>query len=138
MRERFLALLANDTLLLYLGLFSLAFFILTLVIIPWLILQIPDDYFEEPHRHSFLGKLHHPVLRVGLLILKNVLGGCFLLLGIALLVLPGQGLLTMLLGLIMVDFPGKYRLERWFVRHKTVLRSINWLREKGNKAPIRI
>lgn len=130
--------LADDTLLLYLGLVSLLFFIITLIVIPWLILQIPYDYFAEARRQSFLDELHHPLLRLFLLILKNLLGTCFLILGIALLVLPGQGLLTILLGMILIDFPGKYHLQRWLVSKKSVLNSINWLREKGNKAPIKL
>lgn len=138
MLDRLLAYLSDDTLLLYLGLFSFLFFLLTLIVIPWLILQIPVDYFEESRRHAFLGELHHPVIRLTLLVLKNLLGVFFILLGIALLVLPGQGLLTILLGIVLMDFPGKFRLERWFVRHKTVLRSINWLRKKGRRSPIRI
>ena len=43
------------------------------------------------------------------------------------LVAPGQGLLTMVVGLLLVDFPGKYRLERWLVTRQQVWRSINWL-----------
>ena len=138
MSEFFQGILADESLLLYLGLFSLFSFIATLVIIPWLILELPDDYFAEPTRHSFLGELHHPVLRVLLIVLKNMLGASFLLLGIALLVLPGQGLLTMLLGLILIDFPGKYHLQRWLVTKKSVLHSVNWLRAKGNRGPIKL
>jgi len=130
--------LANETLVLYTGLFSLVFFIITLVIIPWLILQIPGDYFSRPERHSLLTELNHPLLKVFLLIAKNLMGYLLILLGIALLVLPGQGLLTILLGIILIDFPGKYYLERWFVSRETILRSINWLRNKGNKAPIQL
>jgi len=129
---------ANETLVWTLGVLSLLFFIITLTIIPWLILQIPDDYFTEQKRHSFLDSSHHSVLKILLLVLKNLTGAFFLLLGFALLVLPGQGLLTILLGMVMIDFPGKYRLERWFVLRKPVLRSINWLRNKGNKPPIQI
>jgi hypothetical protein len=44
------------------------------------------------------------------------------------LLLPGQGVLTILIGIVLLDFPGKYRLERWAVRHRPVYRSINWLR----------
>ena len=130
--------LGNESLVWTLGVISLFFFIITLTVIPWLILKIPEDYFTEEKRHSFLGDLHHPVLKILVLILKNLLGVFFLLAGIALLVLPGQGLLTILLGMVMIDFPGKYRLQRWFVQHKSVLRSINWLRNKGNRPPIQI
>jgi len=138
MLDRLLTLLSDETLLLYLGGFSILFFISTLIVIPWLILQIPEDYFLEASRHSFLTELHHPVIKILLLIIKNLFGVFFIFLGIALLVLPGQGLLTILLGSILLDFPGKFRLQRWFVHHHTVLHSINWLRKKGHRPPIRI
>jgi len=129
---------ANESLLLVLGIISVLFFIITLTVIPWLILQIPEDYFTEEKRHPLLNEMHHPVVKIILLILKNLAGAFFLLLGIALLVLPGQGLLTMLLGIVLIDFPGKYKLQRWFVQHKSILHSINWLRKKGNRPPIQI
>ena len=138
MLTRLKVILADETLMYYLGGFSLVFFMVTLIVIPWLILQIPDDYFLTDKRHPYLEELHHPLLRILLLILKNLLGVLFVLLGIALLVLPGQGLLTILLGIILLDFPGKFHLQQRFVQHKSVLRSINWLRKKGHRAPIRI
>jgi len=131
-------LLSDKTLVLYLGLFSLVFFFITLLVIPWLILQIPADYFHEPERHSLLSSLSHPVLRITILLLKNIFGIFFILLGILLLVLPGQGLLTILLGLLMIDFPGKFRMQRWFVSQPSVLHSVNWLRNKGKKEPIKL
>lgn len=131
-------LLSDQTLMLYLGLFSAGFFVVTLVVIPWLILQIPADYFAEPERHSLLESLEHPVLRFIILVLKNCFGVFFLLLGILLLVLPGQGVLSMLLGILLIDFPGKYHLQRWIVMHDSVLRSINWLRKKGKREPIKL
>ena len=61
-----------------------------------------------------------------------------LLLGIMLLVLPGQGILTIIVGIILVDFPMKYRLERWLVSRKKVLKSMNWLRKRANKKPLKL
>ena len=52
------------------------------------------------------------------------------------LLLPGQGVLTMLLGFIMVDLPGKYRFERWLVARPLVLRSINMLRRRAGREPL--
>ncbi len=46
------------------------------------------------------------------------------------LVTPGQGLLTLLIGLLLLNFPGKYRLERWLVRRPGVLRTLNWVRRR--------
>ena len=112
---------ANESLLLVLGIISVLFFIITLTVIPWLILQIPEDYFTEEKRHPLLNEMHHPVVKIILLILKNLAGAFFLLLGI-----------------VLIDFPGKYKLQRWFVQHKSILHSVNWLRKKGNRPPIQI
>jgi hypothetical protein len=67
---------------------------------------------------------------------KNVVGYMLIVLGITMLFMPGQGLLTVLLGIILIDFPGKYRFERWLVLRKHVLRSINWLRIRANAEPL--
>ena len=53
------------------------------------------------------------------------------------LVLPGQGILTILIGVVMLDVPGKYRLERWFVRRRGVASTMNKLRAKFDHAPLR-
>ncbi len=51
------------------------------------------------------------------------------------LFLPGQGLLTMLLGILFIDFPGKHRLEQKLIQHPKILRTINTFREKAGKPP---
>ena len=48
---------------------------------------------------------------------------------------PGQGLLTLLVGLLLMNFPGKYRLERWLVGRRGVLTALNWLRRRGGHPP---
>jgi hypothetical protein len=64
-------------------------------------------------------------------VLKNALGVVLLLGGIVMLFLPGQGLLTMFLGIVLMDFPGKFRLERYLISRGPVLKSINWIRRKA-------
>ncbi len=59
-----------------------------------------------------------------------------ILLGIVLLVLPGQGVLTILLGIAVAEFPGKYRLERWVLSRRPVLRAVNGLRRGRRRAPL--
>jgi len=56
--------------------------------------------------------------------------------GIVMLVLPGQGILTIVIGLMLSNFPGKYRLERWLVMRPRVLRTINWLRQRSKRNPL--
>lgn len=53
--------------------------------------------------------------------------------GILMLALPGQGLLTIIIGLVLMDFPGKYYAERWVISRHSILLSINWIRKKADK-----
>ncbi|MEX0964235.1 MAG: hypothetical protein WDZ52_09385 [Pseudohongiellaceae bacterium] len=54
------------------------------------------------------------------------------------LILPGQGLLTILIGVVLVDFPRKYKFQRWLISLGPVLKSANWLRRKGGREPLEI
>lgn len=115
---------------------SLLMFVGTLIALPFLVVKIPEDYFAQEHRNRELWVHHPPVLRWFLLFGKNLLGGVLVLAGILMLVLPGQGLLTILMGLLLVNFPGKYWLEKWLVTRTPVLKAANWLRKKANHPPI--
>lgn len=107
-------------------------FVASLVFVPWLVVRIPHDYFLTPRRPRSPIADHHPVLRWVGLIAKNVTGCILLLAGIAMLLFPGQGMLTIAVGILLVDFPGKHRLERRIIRTRPVLRSVNWLRRKAH------
>ena len=121
---------SNETLLWWLFLFSM---VVTLVTVPVVLIRLPEDYFLYPERHPIYPRHQNRLLRIILLMIKNVAGIIFLLIGIALLVLPGQGLLTILIGLALINFPGKYKLERWLISRPAVLKSINWIRVKAGK-----
>ena len=69
-----------------------------------------------------------------LVVLKNALGLVLVILGFIMLFTPGQGLLTLLAGSLLMNFPGKYQLERWLVLRPGVLRALNWLRHRGGHA----
>ncbi len=114
--------------------FSIVAFIGTLIAIPAILIRLPEDYFLNHHHKPWFAH-HHPVIRAVGLLTKNIVGGIFLLAGIAMLVLPGQGLLTMLLGILFIDFPGKHRLEQKLIQHPQILKAINAMREKAGKPP---
>lgn len=127
----------DETTIWYLAVFSIVSFIGTLLLVPVLVIRIPDDYFTEKKRHRWEPWAHkHPVIRWSLLIAKNILGYIFIILGIAMLVLPGQGVLTILIGILFINFPGKYRLERWVVMRAPVLNTINRLRRRAGRMPL--
>ena len=126
----------HSFLLSWLAVFSVVAFIGTLAVIPALVVRIPQDYFlhdrRPPSARSNRGILQHLVLTG----LKNVIGILFVLAGVAMLVLPGQGLLTILIGLMLMNFPGKYTLQRTLISHKTVLSAVNRLRSRAGRPPI--
>lgn len=115
---------------------SVITFVATLLIVPWVLVRLPHDYFVREERMPSKLQQSHPAIRTTLIVLKNLIGFVLLAGGIAMLVLPGQGLLTMLLGLSLIDFPGKYTLERKLVRRRAVHRTIDWVRRKRGREPI--
>jgi hypothetical protein len=72
------------------------------------------------------------------LIIKNIIGYSLILGGVMMLVLPGQGIFTIIIGLMLSNYPGKYSIERRFIAIPSILKSINWLRRKSNKPPINL
>lgn len=115
---------------------SLAMFIISLLSLPWLLSLIPVDYFKDPEPYKDHHDFRHPVIRMVVIGLKNVFGWILILAGIAMLVLPGQGLLTLVMGMLLISFPGKRSFERKLVSHPKILESINWFRRRRDKAPI--
>ncbi|QOJ19141.1 MAG: hypothetical protein HRU76_08195 [Phycisphaeraceae bacterium] len=128
-------LLDNPHLFWWLGALSAVTFLGTLILVPWLLARLPADYFAAHRPRSALRK-SHPVIRMVLLVLKNLLGVVLLAAGLAMLVLPGQGLITMLLGLSLLNFPGKFALERAIVSRPSVRRAVDWIRRKANRPPL--
>ncbi len=119
-----------------LGALSALTFIASILLIPWLIIQLPTDYFTDPSRHVSRMHQQHPLRYFAIRVLKNLLASALILAGIAMLVLPGQGLLSILIGLSISDFPGKYRVERWLVARPGIFKAINWIRKRYKKPPI--
>jgi uncharacterized membrane protein SpoIIM required for sporulation len=115
---------------------SVIMFITSILSLPYLVSLIPADYFQyaEPYRehHSF----KHPAIRFLIISAKNILGWLLIIAGAIMLVLPGQGTITLIAGLLLINFPGKRKVERKLVSNNRVLQAINWLRAKRNKEPL--
>ncbi len=124
---------SNQTLLWWLFAASLGLVLLTPIGVAWAVIRLPADYFTEHRRRPLDSWDDHRVLRYVLLVVKNLLGVVLLFAGLVMLLTPGQGLLTLAVGLILVDFPGKFRLERWLATRRTVWRSLNWLRRRAGR-----
>ena len=123
-------------LILWFGSISLFVFLFSLLSIKWLVSLIPEDYFINKKDSKI--KTSNIFIWYIVLIFKNLIGYSLILGGIMMLVLPGQGLFTIIIGLMMSNYPGKYSIEKKFIAIPAILKSINWLRRKSNKPPIRI
>lgn len=126
----------HDVLLWWLFVTSVAVFLVTPIAVVWVAARLPSDYFVRPRRRSHGWWERQPPLRIAFLVAKNVVAGLLLAAGLVMLVAPGQGLSTIAVGVILLDFPGKFRVERWLVTRKPVWRSINWLRRRAGRAPL--
>jgi len=127
-------LIAPKTLIL-LGIGSAVFFVASLIAIPILLVWMPVDYFDENRPRGWF-RTSHPIIRGTFYVVKNLIAIVFLLCGVAMLVLPGQGVLTILIGLSMLDFPGKNKLERRIIGRPQILKTINSIRMKFGKPPL--
>jgi len=127
---------SHSNLLWWIAVLSGIAFVATLVIIPALAICMPSDYFAHSKRRERLWARRHPALRWLLFLARNLLGAMLTIAGLAMLVLPGQGLLTLLIALVAMDFPRKYALERWLVTRPPIFAAINRLRARAARAPL--
>ena len=116
---------------------SVVFFVGSLIAIPFILVRLPTDFFDTRVPRRWMED-HHPVLRLLGHLVKNVVGAIFLFAGFLMLFLPGQGILTMLIGVTMLDFPGKRRMEAKMIGQPAVLSTINNMRQKFGKPPLTI
>ncbi|WP_420427604.1 PGPGW domain-containing protein [Algiphilus sp.] len=128
----------HSTLLWWLAAASVLMFVGSLIVVPWVVVRIPHDYFAHSRRPERPRQQWPLLLRLAYALLKNVVGAVLIAAGIAMLVLPGQGLITLFIGLMLLDFPGKFRLERRIVSYSSVLRAMNWLRARRGVPPLRL
>lgn len=126
---------ANGAVLGWLFALSLGSLLLTIVLLPVVVVRLPADHFvadrrERQARRGFLGWCWR--------VLKNLLGVVFALAGVAMLLLPGQGLLTILIGLLLLDFPGKRALELRLLRRPTLRAFLDRMRQRRGVPPFQL
>ncbi|SMN16923.1 hypothetical protein CRYPA_563 [uncultured Candidatus Thioglobus sp.] len=114
------------------GVISAIIFVVTLLLTPYLLGLIPADYFscENPHKLE-IKHLGHVVI----VVVKTLVGLVLFLAGIIMLVTPGQGVISILLGLFLMEFPGKRKLELKLINHNPTYKALTWLRNKAGKPP---
>ncbi len=115
---------------------SAVVFLATLIALPLIIVALRPDYFSAPHREPGPWRQRHPFAGLLVSVMKNVGGALFMMAGVVMLFTPGQGLLCMFIGLTMMNYPGKYRLERWLVVQPPIWRALTWLRDRAHVVPL--
>jgi len=110
--------------------------VVSIVVVGYVLSQLPADYFVNPAARGPIAR--HPVVRVLLAIIRNFFGVLLIALGVMMSLpgVPGQGILTILMGVMLVDFPGKHRAERWLLTRRGVLSNVNKLRKRMGKPPL--
>jgi hypothetical protein len=123
----------NESLVWWLLAISFVSLLGTLIVVPLILVRLPADYFLFPDRQGAPWESRSQYLRIPIFLAKNLSGAILVLAGILMLVLPGQGILTIIIGLVLMEFPGKYHAERWVINRPSVLTAINWIRIKASK-----
>ncbi len=107
---------------------SVVMFLVIGIATVWIVVRLPVDYFQTERPH-LIERLRKSSISFGLLlVLKNILALFFLVAGILMLVLPGQGWLSILISFILMDFPYKKQVEGWIIRRKPIGAMVNWIR----------
>lgn len=129
--------MSYTTLLEWLGLLSVATFLISLFFIPFLVSRASVDYFlvhativERRHKR-------HPALALLIKIIRNSLGCCLCLAGFMMLFLPGQGILTLLIGVSLLDIPGRQKAQDALIHRRAIQHGLNWIRQKTGRPPFR-
>lgn len=130
--------LTPGNVLLGVGLFLASFFI-SIIAIAIVMVKIPANYFSSHYKQDFLPDSPW-LVRWSAVIIKNIFGLILIALGIVLSLpgVPGQGILTILLGLIMLDIPGKRPIEAKIIQRPAVLAAVNNLRAKYDKPALQL
>jgi hypothetical protein len=113
---------------------SLLTFLGSLIAIPVLIARMPQDYFIQ-EKYAKRKKDWYSITGLLYLFMKNAAGIILLFSGIVMLILPGQGIICILIGLSLISFPGKHSLIQRIVRRPSVFKALNWIRTKEKRPP---
>ena len=118
--------------------FLVSFFV-NLGIVSLILVKLPADHFSKSRKTKFWAG-PRPAIHAAKVIGKNIAGVLLVALGIVLSLpgVPGQGLLTVLLGIMLLDFPGRHRLEQKLLSKPSIVNTINRLRGRFGKPPLQL
>jgi hypothetical protein len=104
----------------------------------YVLVSIPPDYFQGKHKPFEQWRTARPGLWWTLMISKNLVGALLAVAGLVMFLTPGQGILTLILGISLIDFPGKHALLRKIIERPSVLKVINRLRKRAKQPPLEV
>lgn len=131
----------------WLVLVAVVLFVLSALGVVFVLVCLPADYFidNKDLRQNSLAVENktwwfdrHPLTRMVILVLKNLLGFVLIIFGFVMLVTPGQGILTILIGIMFLNFPGKRKLEQVIISRPKVFEAVNKLRLRFRKQPLKL
>jgi hypothetical protein len=101
-----------------------------------IVVHWPANRFSDTHAPAKGAPLIEVLHAIG----RNLAGLVLILLGIAMSLpgIPGQGVLTIIIGITMMDIPGKRGLERRLISRPRILRVINGMRARFRRAPLEL
>src|SRR5215213_4222251 len=116
---------------------SVVTFVVSIAVVTLVLVKLPANYFHSSHDREFLAH-RHPILRAAGIFAKNLLGLVLVGAGVVMSLpgVPGQGVLTILLGVMLLDFPGKRALETRIISRPRVNSAVNALRARFGKPPL--
>jgi archaellum biogenesis protein FlaJ (TadC family) len=114
---------------------SLVLFFVSFLLIGFVIWRLPEDYFINEKHSCWIDPVRYPNFYWLWRMLRNIIGVLLIIAGVMMLVLPGQGFLTIVTGLMLVDFPIKKRFLDRLSAIRSVQKSLNYLRKKLGKPP---
>lgn len=121
--------------MLYIWIFVVSL-VASVIVVPWVLIRLPADYFCPKRKPRPPFARFPAAARLPLIIVKNALGVVLVGAGLMFLLMPGQGVIVILIGVLLLDFPRKKELERWLIARGPILKLANWIREKGQKEPL--
>lgn len=116
---------------------SLVTFCISLLCIPWLVARLPQNYFQAPQDRARTTQSTPSFSSLVIFLLRNLIGLVLFTAGIAMLFLPGQGIITMIIGIGVMSFPYKQYLIFRATRPASIQTTMDWIRTKTGKESFR-
>ena len=101
----------------------------TMLIAGVILVTLPADYLREGDARP-----RHWTYRV----IRSVVGILLVMVGVLLSLpgIPGQGVLTILAGVTLIEFPGRHRIVRAIIGRPAVLKTMNRLLARFGRPPL--